>query len=291
MAHNRDLFIGLFTLFVAASAFYWLGGRLVERFSKVVANSAAIVALCGTFLFSLLFWGRLDFAKTLPLTNVILISNWIPLGAALLMGNVMAQPALPSWRRIAIASILGVLAWYTVVRDLSGLSGLDHDLVFQDGLPLQMGSGSCSACSAAILLRHHGIQATEREMTALCLTRTDGTPELGLYRGLVIKTRGTPWEVQIVHIERDDVARTDFEPMLALIHLNRTPGTHLSLLEKLQGPSHAIVLYGLSDAGLLVVADPVSGLARWRSEQFAANWPVKGIRLVRRQPLQNNDKS
>jgi len=285
IVHNRDLVIGVFVLLAASIASYRFGGRLAERSSPVVANLTATVALLITFLFALFFWGKLELAKALPITNVILIANWIPLGAALLMGNVMAQPSLPSWRRLAVAAVLGVLAWYTVVRDLSGWSAFNYDTVYRYGLPLQMGDDSCSACSAcsaAILLRHHGIQATEREMTALCLTRQDGTPELGLYRGLKIKTRGTPWDVRVVQLGPQDVARSDFAPALALIHPVQSPGTPESFMQRFSGPSHAIVLYGFSDAGDLVMADPVAGLVRWLSKDFESNWPAKGIQLVRR---------
>ncbi len=282
LVHNRDLVIGVLTLLAAARAFYWLGSRLVERSSAVAANLAATAALLTTFLFALLFWGRLELAKVLPFTNVVLISNWIPLGAALLMGTVMAQPSLGPRRRVVVASLLGVLAWFTVARDLSGWSALNSHTVFQYGLPLQTGDGSCSACSAAMLLRHHGIQATEPEMTALCLTRPDGTPELGLYRGLKIKTRGTPWDIQIVCLDEGDVSRCEFQPTLALIQPPQVSGSPLSPFHRFGGPSHAVMLHGLSDDGLLVMADPVAGIAKWPPKDLDLGWPVKGIRLVRR---------
>src|SRR5690606_12744726 len=55
---------------------------------------------------------------------------------------------------------------------------------------------SCSPAAAATLLRHYDIPATETELVDLCLTRLEGTSLHGLYRGLKLKTAGTPWDVE-----------------------------------------------------------------------------------------------
>ena len=154
MPDYSDLIIGLLALFAATVPSYWLGGRLVDPFPQSYCQRCGDLGIRVPYLpIRTVPLGRLvGFAKTLPLTNVILISNWIPIGAALLMGIVMAQPALPLWRRFVVASVLGVLAWYTVLHvPIRDCRVLDHEVVFQDGLPLQMDNGSCSACSAAIL--------------------------------------------------------------------------------------------------------------------------------------------
>ena len=64
--------------------------------------------------------------------------------------------------------------------------------------PGQDSQVSCSAACAAKLLVEHGIEASEPEMILLCLTNRLGTPPLGLYGALKIKTRGTLWNVEIV---------------------------------------------------------------------------------------------
>ncbi len=283
MSQNGDLLIGLVVLIVAATVAYRLGAQLVRRTSTVVANLAVTMGLVTTLFFAVLYYGRLELARVLPVSNVILMGNWIPLGAALLMGSIMAQPSIPRWRRLTVAAILGALAWSTVVRDLTGWRESRSTAVFWEGLLQQTSEASCSACSAATLLRHYGIQATEEEMTALCLTRSDGTPELGLYRGLKIKTRGTAWDVQVVRVEPQDLACSDFSPVLALIQPSQPPEVRRPFMHQFRGPSHAVILCGYSDAGLFVMVDPVAGLKKCRSEEFASDWPAKGLKLVRRQ--------
>ena len=63
---------------------------------------------------------------------------------------------------------------------------------------MQSRGASCGPCCAVTLLRHCGIEADEREMSDLCLTTKSGTPSLGLYRGLKLKTNDTPWDVEVV---------------------------------------------------------------------------------------------
>ena len=66
-------------------------------------------------------------------------------------------------------------------------------------------------------MREHGIQASEQEMVELCLTRADGTPALGLYRGLKLKTRGTPWNVEVFRSGLEDLRNADRWPVILLV--------------------------------------------------------------------------
>ncbi len=101
-----------------------------------------------------------------------------------------------------------------------------------------------------------------------------------------IKTRGTPWEVQVVHVEAQDLAGSDSSPILALIEPvqpPKVPEVRRPLMHRLWGPSHAVMICGYSDDGLFVMVDPATGPMKRRPEEFALDWPVKGLKLVRRQ--------
>ncbi|MBI3854474.1 MAG: hypothetical protein HY293_02155, partial [Planctomycetes bacterium] len=100
------------------------------------------------------------------------------------------------WKRDALLVVAGVLAVFcgagAVIMDRP------HELtgtVDEKGICLQTSGYSCSAASAAMLLHHYGVPATEKEMAELCVTRAGnsrvaGTTECGVMRGLRRKLAG-----------------------------------------------------------------------------------------------------
>ena len=195
--------------------------------------------------------------------------------------------SIPRWRRIALATGLLAGAWCSVLVNFLPGSLPSGERWTPDGVCLQSSEASCSPCAAATLLKHHGIEAGEAEMMRLCLTRQGGSPSLGLYRGLKLKTQNTPLEVEVVRCTPEQLCRDLSTPVLLRMRLRREPTWTVRLLGwtgLVPEPGHAVVLYAATDDGRLVVGDPASGKEKWMAADFLARWRGVGLRLVARQP-------
>ena len=56
-------------------------------------------------------------------------------------------------------------------------------------------------------------------MMELCLTGAGGTPSLGLYRGLKLKTVGTPYDVEVFRTDVESLLDSDELPAILLVML------------------------------------------------------------------------
>ncbi|MGN6625549.1 MAG: C39 family peptidase [Tepidisphaeraceae bacterium] len=120
-----------------------------------------------------------------------------------------------------------------------------------NGVHHQSTLSTCSAAAAATLLGYDGIQSTEAEMAKLCLTRSGGTLQLGLYRGLRIKApRAT------VEFLNDDFTAvvSSSRPVIVSLGLRRSLW---NLLQPRGG--HSVVILGRTEDGRLQIADPMTG--------------------------------
>jgi hypothetical protein len=126
----------------------------------------------------------------------------------------------------------------------------------------------------------HGIPARESEMIRLCLTRRGGTPELGLYRGLKLKTQQTPWDVEVLSCTAEAFIRPELYPALLLVD---TDSHGVQPWWRPRKASHAIVVRGITKYGTIEVADPSSGVGTWSIDSLRKCWLGDGLRLVRRE--------
>lgn len=156
---------------------------------------------------------------------------------------------------------------------------------WRDGVCLQTSPATCSPAAAATLLRAHGIPATEREMAGLCLTREGGTAAHGLYRGLKLKTAGTPWDVEVIDTDAAGLRAMSPGAAILTVRLDRTPGTD-SRYEQLwgwtPGVRHTVVFYRFTGDGKVEMGDPSVGRERWSAKDLGVLWHGEGMRLVRR---------
>ena len=280
-----DLVVGIVILLAASAGLFVGGMKLARRCHRRYSVCAAVLALVFLLVFGLLIHGKLLVAKIVPFSGAIVVGNWIPLGAAVLCGIIAGQGAVPRWRRVALAAGLAGLAWYTVLCNFLREPPAARDVWSEDGVCLQSSPASCSPCCAATLLRHCGIPASEGEMIDLCLTRKAGTPSLGVYRGLMIKTRETDWRVEVVRGDCQQLHRASREPVLLRIRLDRSLGAAPGFLQRWGWSaeiSHAVVFYGFTDGGKAEVGDPAAGRERLSAEELSLRWRGEGLRLVRR---------
>jgi ABC-type bacteriocin/lantibiotic exporter with double-glycine peptidase domain len=140
-----------------------------------------------------------------------------------------------------------------------------------DGVHRQSTLSTCSAAAAATLLGAAGIATTETEMADLCLTRAGGTLQLGLYRGLRLKTPGM--DVEFLNGDFDAVV-TSPRPVIASLG----DGQSRPFLQRRVG--HSVVILGRDADGRLDIADPMTG-SRYpmTPDAFRRLWAGEAMRL------------
>lgn len=296
---GSDLAIAVATLLVVSTAIF-VGAVNVGR-SKLRRSVLALMTSGLLFAFSSCLHGQVSLTSVLPMSSAIILGNWLPMGAAMLAGLLYGRKEIPQWRRAVFAlGLLGV-GWYAVLCTVSPVS-IQSNNQFANGVCLQSSPATCSAGAAASLLGVYGIETNETEMVRLCLTGRIGTNMLGIYRGLKMKTDGTPFDVEPVCCSFAQLQDSQICPMLLPVKLQSlTPITYgpprrrvhpmftasgkPALLENLLKKDHCIVLYGFTGEGDAIIGDPSNrtyGRVHWKKEQLEKSWRGEGFRLVRR---------
>jgi hypothetical protein len=225
---------------------------------------------------------------------VIVVGNWIPPLTGFLAGlawSLIARTAQPTGsravlaRRLAVVLALQALAWLAVLRPIWGAAPRCRDR-WEGDICIQTTDFTCTAACAATLVKAHGIGATEQEMAELCLTR-EGTPWQGLYRGLKIKTKGTPWDVEVVHGGLDRLRSLPDGPAILAAGVPRGPRVARIYTERYgwtPGDWHSVLFFGFLGNGLVAMADPTPGIGRenWSEDDLRVLWRGRGMRLVPR---------
>jgi hypothetical protein len=259
--------------------------RLVaRRLSPAAGASVLAVTLVLIIAYALLLHSRLLLARLLPLSNAIVLGNWFPILISACAAVVVSQHKLPSWRRAVLTAILCCLAIACLLYPLRCNAPKAGHPCTVDGVCLQTTPASCSPCAAATLLQQHDIAATESEMMRLCLTHRKATGQLGLYRGLKLKTRDTKWNVQVFSATPQGLQQSAHFPALLLVKL--IPGKNVDRRYQEQwgwepGQGHAVVVFSY-DGQRADVGDPSVGREFWSREDLNVLWQGQGLRLVRR---------
>jgi len=282
-----DIVGGILIIILASLVLYRVGQEVRRRAPE------AVVVLLGLSTTALLVWfavsvrGAIGVARILPLSNAIVLGNPVPLGAAFLAGLASGDHTVPGWRRWLATFLLLAVAWRTNSFGLSGEMPSAVDRWSVDRVCLQTTPSSCSACCAVMLLRQCGIRSDETEMIRLCLTDSKGTTPLGLYRGLRIKTRGTPWKVEIVDGRVEQLRAKVGGPVLIFVRLGDI-GDGPGMLPRWKGhrSQHSVVVYAFGGDGLALVGDPAVGLRRRTRDWLQKRWTGQGLRLIRREPAE-----
>ena len=281
-----DLVWGFALIAALAAVLFLATAALARRLSQ---PALTVLALCvvGTLLHYIRsLWYDVRLAHWLPVSNLIVVGNWLPLFAAMLAGVAWEKTRGSSWRRYGSAAALGCTALYALFYPVLGSVPRCENRWDWMGNCLQTTDYTCSAASAATLLRAHGIQSSEQEMARLCLTR-HGTSWQGLYRGLKLKTAGTKWDVQVVACSHHDLSQLK-GPMIISVGLDSTaPGDSEFTREFgwVPGVNHSVILLGFTSYGSAVIADPTQELSReqWDDGTLEVLWRGYAIRLVERQ--------
>ena len=268
---------------------FWLGLSFAPRALTVVLCCTTAAVALFIVLFAVTLHGSLIVALIVPLANALIVGNATAPGGAFLSGIVAGHRSIPYWRRTTFALALLAVAWFTVLDDFVGGIPATQPCLPVRGVYLQTSAASCGPCCAATLLNHEGVVSDEQEMMELCLTHDHGTPWLGLYRGLKLKTRNTALDVKVVRGTLDDLRRQTTSPVLLRLRPERSRWTFLTGngdpdWSEPPDSDHAVVLFGFTRDGRAEIGDPADDRGRtlWTVDELLRRWGGLGLQLVSR---------
>jgi len=281
-----DLALGYVIIAAVAAGLFVLTGRLARHLSPTcsAAATAAVVGLL--FLYIRTLWGDVRLAQWLPVSNLVVVGNWLPLFAAALAGLAWQAASQSQFRRRLAAVELALAGMLAAFYPLLGLAPQCGDRWDRLGMCVQTTRVTCSPAAAATLLRQHGIAASEQEMAELCLTR-HGTSWQGLYRGLKLKTAGTKWDVELRAMSADELLMPRSEPLLLSVGIDRNANVDGEFTREfgwLPGVNHSVVLLGINRRHSATIADPAFDMCReqWDADTLRALWQGYAFQLVPR---------
>ncbi|MGE3315602.1 MAG: cysteine peptidase family C39 domain-containing protein [Planctomycetaceae bacterium] len=278
-----DIYAGIALLSVVTGAMFFLARFAASRLSRYGTEFLGGCMLALMVAYGAELWDDVTLARILPYSNLIVIGNWFPPAFGFLAGLAWSRESSGYTRRTIGVGLLATVAIASVWQPLYGSPPKCSDL-WRNGVCIQTTPASCSAACAATLLRKHGIDATEREMTELCLTR-NGTTWQGLYRGLMQKTRGTPWTVEIFRHTLKELREMPETPKILIVELEAGAGVDPRYERQwgwIPGQSHAVVLMGFRADERVEIGDPAVGREYWTEHDMQVLWHGVGLRLIPR---------
>ena len=282
-----DLVVGYAVIAALVIGLFLVTARAARSHHPHILDLAAVLTVVGLFSYIRWLWYDPRLAEWLPFANLIVVGNWLPLFSAGLAGLVWGRMANAPVRRLIVAGALGMAGTLAAVYPLLGVTPECGNRWDKLGTCLQTTKHTCSAACAAMLLKKHGIDASEQEMANLCLTRR-GTSWQGLFRGLKLKTAGTNWDVEVCQGPVDVVARNYGGPMILSVGLAAGAPDNAEFTREfgwVPGVNHSVVLEGVRSGGIVVVADPSQEMTRehWDREMLTTLWRGTALRLVPRE--------
>jgi hypothetical protein len=283
----RDLAIAYAAVALASVAVFLLVQSLAWRLSARSCEAAAAAVVTGLIAYIYCLWDQPVLSRWIPTSSLVILGNWLPLFAAAMAALVLRLLADPQRRVLATCglTVCGVLA---AAFPLLGRVPECGDQWDARGTCLQTTRFTCSPACAATLLRKHGIAASEREMARLCLTR-QGTTWQGLYRGLKLKTAGTPWDIVVCSGSLTELRAVQGPAILSVGLPGSAPGDSDYSREFgwVPGVNHAVVLEGFDSCGHARIADPSQPMCieHWDQGELALLWRGYAMRLVPRSEM------
>ena len=279
-----DLTIGFLIAGVASILACCVGIYAARRIKGILRTLLVGAYVTLVLAFAVKLQGRLVLAQWLPFSNVILVGNLTTIGAAGFAGMVWGWQSVPLWRRLIFGAGMWAVAVVALLSQMPRNPPSPGD-EWIDEVCMQSNHSSCSACAAATLLAYHGIRTNEAEMMKLCLTGAKGTPSLGLYRGLKLKTEGTPYDVEVFRTDLDTLLNSDESPAILLVMLEANADVDPRYQRDwgwVPGLGHAVVYYGRAGEDRVMMGDPSVGREKWSFEDLRVLWQGEGLRLRQR---------
>ena len=276
----QDLYLGLAIMIGLSLMLALETARWSQRASGWVITLFAGITLIALVLYIRDFWDHVSLAQWLPYSNLIIVGNWFPLATGALSGFVFSRLRDAPRRRIFVVTALFGVGVYALYSPLLGEPPQCADR-WDGRVCRQTDHNSCSAAAAATLLEQFQIEATEQEMAVLCLTR-NGTTWPGLYRGLKLKTAGTPWKVRPFACDCEELHKYAQLPIIIAVGLDAKSNISEEMRQEggwIPGVQHSVVMFQLNSAGDALIGDPARGLEVWSSGELKMFFRGHGMQL------------
>lgn len=292
-----DIYAGI-GIIVAVSILFFAFTRLISsRFPRRVADGFAVLTMLLMCLYIYFLWDQAEVVWLVPYSNAIIIGNWFPVITAMLSALVYRRVPPRSPRKYWVVILLNLVGFFALVQPILGKVPESQDEVDDFQIARQSTQVSCSPTSAVNLLAFYDVPARESEMVRLCLTRRPiswlgiqisegGTSWLGLYRGLKIKLRETPYEPRFFNWSHEQFAEAQPEkPVIVSLMLDpelETTQPELHALIRQDGWQPGVehnVVYFRYEGDRVKIIDPKVGLETMPVEWFRQLWVGRGIYL------------
>jgi len=293
-----DLMLSLAGMMILCVLAAISGANLQKQAGRKTVILAQLLAAAGMAGYMACIWDRPLLIQLLPFSAAIILGNWLPVLGAFFAGICFRTEQIVKIRKVLLVSTLSGLCFYSLTSPLLGEAPIFEPSAEQEEriFGFQTTTQTCSAASAAGLLRLHGIPATEEELSQLCLTRR-GTHWLGVFRGLKIKTAGTEWDVVVEEVAPERLTKST-NP-LGVLTLTFSPNAAARTVESGFGPEvgHTVISLVTSQCGTLEVFDPSPdyGFESWNDRVLADVKKCILLRLVSKNgspsPLRSIDGS
>jgi len=280
-----DLYLACAVIAALAVGMFLLTQRIAARLPSWACDLLALLVVATLFYYILNLWYDVRLAEWLPIANLIVLANWLPILAAPLAALAWRRAESSRPRQVFYSGALCLSGGYAMVYPMLGSPPECGNRWDRLGNCLQTTKNTCSPACAATLLKSYGIHTSEGEMAQLCLTR-QGTSWQGLYRGLKLKTADTPYDVEVRRCSVEDLRQYAGEPMILSVGLEAGAADDEFSREFgwVPGVNHSVVLLGFNDQGNAVIADPTQELCRehWDHSTLSTLWRGYAFRLVER---------
>lgn len=280
-----DLLVASCLLAILSLGIFVSIARLARRLPRRACDALAAAVVIGMGFYTRDVWDHTIVAEWLPISSLIILGNWFPLGIAALAGLAWERVPPPLVRKLVPVILLSASAGYSVYYPFRGEVPQCLDR-WEQGVCRQTTQDTCSAACAATLLRHCGIPATEQEMADLCITRK-GTTWWGLFRGLKLKTAGSDWDVQVFSTPASALQNPGNPASIIFVRLTAAVAERNPELEQdgwIVGVSHSVVLFGFDEDGHCLIGDPSIGPEVWPMKVLELLYQGRGMRLAKRIP-------
>lgn len=279
-----ELLYSLMAVILVATSLFAGTVRISCRLQESTLRLIAILTVLAGTVWFVSLRDQVALSRLIPHPSLIVLGNWFPYFVAILAALAWNSSECRSRRRLLVGFLslsCGVsLSWPLLGQTPECGHNWDQDVC------LQTTPYSCSAASAATLLKAYGIPATEAEMAGLCLTRR-GTHWMGLYRGLSLKTEGTLWTVEVARATSEEL-KSHPGPVILAVRLPEGSNVDPVLEEScgwIPGQGHSVVFMGFLGKKALLIGDPGVGRELWRTSDLDLLWTGLMLRLVPRESV------